>query len=290
MSGSTPDVAIIQLPIGFTPDALVEAREKKILSGQVFLVVGAGRNGIGGAVARETALQGATVVTSSRGEGGTSDAHGLIDELIAMGTEAMWIPNDIKDENAGKNLIGTTVEHYGKVDSIIIATGLRKDSPLFVLSESSLREVFEVNYFGPVRVMKEALNYWRRQKPPRGRFTVISSLAAAGNPMQVAYASSKAALETTVKSVAEELRLWKERQPDLNISVNAISPGVVRTPFIEGLKPEAIQELLRRTDADRELEPEEVGQLVVFLTSPKAQKLTGLVVPIVGKGQRINNP
>lgn len=281
--GATPDGAALNAATIFTPEQIVEAREKKILAGQVILIVGAGRYGIGGAIAREAALQGAHIVTSSRKKEDNSDALGLLEDLPGRG-QAEWIPQDITSEDAGKFLVRRTVENFKRLDGVIIATGLRKDVPLFLLSEKSLREVFEVNYFGPLRLMKEAVGYWRKQEPPKGRITVISSLASGGSPMQIAYGSSKAALENAVKALAGEMEIWKSRQADLDISVNAVSPGLVTTPFVADVPPDQRELLLKMTEADRELQPEEVAELAVYLTSPFAEGISGKVIPLVGKG------
>ena len=283
----TTDTAATFAPsIGFTPDTLAEARERKALAGQTVIVFGASPTGIGGAAAHEAALQGANVVTVSRSREDNSTAEGFAASLAEQtGVQAKWIPADITEKGAASGVIKDVAKEFGKVDVVIIASGKRDDFPFIAMSDERMDSVMDANFFGPYHAMQAAFNQMRRQKPPYGRIVVIGSEASKGSPGQTNYAASKGALASSVASIELETQtMYKPKNPDLDIAVVNVSPGVVRTGFVEDVTPEQRTFLYEATGADRDAEPSEVGELVIFAASPQAGELSGRTIPIVGKG------
>ncbi len=283
---ATDIAAAFTPPIGFTPDALAEAREQKALRGQTIIVFGASPTGIGGAAAYEAALQGANVITVSRKREDNSEAEGFVVSLAEQtGVQAKWIPADITKPGAAAGVIRDVVREFGKVDAVVIASGERDDFPFIAMSDERMRRIMEANFFGPYFAMQAAFNQMRRQKPPHGRIVVIGSEASKGSPGQTNYAASKGALASAVASIELEMKtMYRPKNPDLDIAVVNISPGVARTGFVKDVTPEQRAYLYKLSGADRDIEPSEVGELVIFAASPQGAELSGQTVSIVGKG------
>lgn len=284
---STPDnAAAFTPPVGFTPDSLAEARERKALAGQTIIVFGVSPTGIGGAVAIEAAMQGANVVTVSRDKGDNSIAEGFAAGIAERtGANVQWKPADVKEKGAAAGVIKDAAREYGRVDGVVVASGERDDYPFIAMSRERMEKIMEANFYAPFDTMQAAFNQMRRQKPPYGRITVIGSEASKGSPGQTNYAASKGALESAVASIALEIEtLYKPKNPEMDIAVVNVSPGVVDTGFVSDVTPEQRAWLYAGTGADRDATPAEVGELVIFSISPQGAELSGKTVPIVGKG------
>src|ERR1035437_781864 len=197
-------------PVGFTPDTLAEAREKKALGGQVIIVFGASPTGIGGAIAYEVALQGASVVTVSRNKADNTAAEEFAASLTEQtGTKAKWMPADITEKDAADKVIANVVNEFGRVDGVVIASGIRDDFYFIGMSRDRFMRVFDTNFIGPYFAIQAAFNQMRRQKPPSGRIVAIGSEAGEkGSPGQTNYAAAKAALAITIASIELETE-WK---------------------------------------------------------------------------------
>ena len=271
--------------IGFSREAITEARENKVLFGKVVLVVGASYNGIGGAVAREAAFQGATVVASSRDKSQDGDwfnnfqPKALVKELGDLGsTDSDWIPADITTAKDRQRLIDEIVRKFGRIDGLVLTPAVLDDDFFVRLSEARIRKAFETNLWGPLFLVQQTVEQMRKQKPRGGKIVIVSSLAAVSAPFQAEYGPAKAALDNLIQSLPEE-QLYRDT------CFNAVSPGLVETPIIADLTQEQRRAILQITTADRELLPQEVGELIVHLLSP-GMDANGKLVSIIGKGDK----
>jgi len=264
--------------IDFSRDSVAENRERKALDGKIIVVLGAGPSGIGGSAAREAAAQGATVIASSRKEPDSPEAERLIADLVNLGSKnSRWIRADISNNEDRQRLIGDIYADYGRIDGLIIASAVLDDDLFIRMGEERIRKAFETNLFGPLFVIQSAIdNMSRKQKPRGGKITIISSLAATLAPYQAAYGIPKAGLDNAIVSLAEE---YKGR-----ISFSAVSPGLVDTQMTSHLSPDQKTAILQMTTAARQLLPQEVAELAVFLVSPDSDS-NGKLVSIIGKGK-----
>lgn len=293
-------------PTGYTADSLAEARKKQILRGHVIWYIGAGPEGIVGAAALEGALQGATVVTSSRLRGYSENdqnepARQQIARLRSIGSDALWLPGDVTDPEFANKTLAAIVEKYERIDSVVYGAASRSsDGPFVLMNEARLRTDHEVGYWGAYRAAKALADYLKAIGKSRDgdktrltqptRFTVISSVASQGAEFQAAgYGATKAALNEWVKGFGREIPLVSQLERFTYMSglrINAVSPG-----FVEGTKlianvSEADRERARiAIGADRHLKPREVGQLATFVTSPLAEDMNGQIIVIIGRGQ-----
>lgn len=270
--------------VNFSPQSVRMARASQALEGLVTVVVGAGLGNIGGAVAKEAALQGSTVVTVSRDkEGAQSVAQQLVEELRSLGSQdSFWIGADITDEKGRERIIGQTAEKLGRIDRLVIATAELKDS-FFLRMDlgEKYRQIWETNFFGPVFLLQDVTKQMRRQELRGGKVVVISSLAGTVAPGQTEYGPAKAGLDNVIQSVPLEDTTGR-LYPD--IFFNAVAPGLVDTKMVAHLSKELEDFLLRNSRADRKLLPQEVAELVVHLLDPQT-KANGQVVSLIGIGE-----
>lgn len=281
--------------LGFSPRKILEAREQKPFAGKVYLVLGAGPDGIGGAAAREIALEGGTVVTNSRpieGKKTSNDSDlALVEELQVFGGDAIWIGKNVTDKDAGQVLLGEIVEKYGRLDGIIADAGIRRDRPFYAMDDVRWDEVLETHYRGQMRIIRDAVRrvYDTNRKAEKDSsiesITLdvggVSSLAGGlGNPGQANYVAAKAAVDGTMRTLAHESRLLYKNA----IRAWAVAPGLVETPLVSDLNDEQDAFVLEETGADRRLIPQEVGVFIAYLLHPNTPS-NGHIVPIIGYGE-----
>lgn len=231
----------------------------------VAIVTGASR-GIGRAIAKEYARQGARVVVAARPKtttGLSSTIYQTADDIQQVGGEAMPVPCDVADEGQVRAMVQQVTNHYGRIDVLVNNAGIfypRKS--LLEFESAQWDETMAVNVRGPYLTCRYVLPVMMRQR--QGSIINIGSRAAttprAGG---TAYSSSKAALQTFSLCLAEEVR-------DYNIAVNVLNPGGVKTEGAEsGGWPPAWHE---------RVDPEEVGPSAVFLARQSAETFSGRVV------------
>jgi NAD(P)-dependent dehydrogenase (short-subunit alcohol dehydrogenase family) len=188
------------------------------LTGKVVLVTGASR-GIGYQAALEAARRGAHVVAVARTVGGLED---LDDDIKALGGAATLVPVDLRDGDGIDRLGKAIFERWGRLDGLVGNAGyLGVLTPLAHLDVKDFDRIFAVNVTANYRLIRSLELLLRQSEAGRAVFVSASSSHSA-RPFWAAYAASKAALETMVKSYAEELTLT-------DIKVNIFWPGAVRT-------------------------------------------------------------
>ncbi len=207
----------------------------KVFQGKVVLITGAS-SGIGRAVARVYAAQGAHLVLAARREPALRDtAH----EVEALGVRALPVCCDVTREDDVARLVRETEAAFGGLDVLVNNAGLGLYGPIEGFSEAQLRQVFEINFFGLVRVTRAALPLLRKRAPGSQVVNVSSVLGHRGLPLLGGYGASKAAVNLLTESLRAELAAE-------GISVLLVSPGLTETEFrdsrlnAEGWKQDAI--------------------------------------------------
>lgn len=236
--------------------------------GKRILVTGAS-SGIGKSCALRLAQEGAELVLLGRQE--TS--------LAALGIESPHhhYKVDLTDENSVKALLPTIKKDVGQLHGLVLAAGLHSLRPIMMESYSDLAKLFGVNVQGSLGFL--ALSVKNRILAENSAVVFFSSAAASkGAPGAVAYAASKGAIEAATRSLALELAAQRVR-------VNAVSPGVVRTPMSEGMLARLTEEQVVKLERRHPLgfgTPEDVAGAVTFLLSSDARWITGVVLPVDG--------
>lgn len=241
------------------------------LKGRVALVTG-GSRGIGRAISVALARAGAFVVVNYRGN--EAAAHETLEEIRKAGGDGAILGFDVADPSAVDEAIQGIVERHGSLDILVNNAGLAIDQLLMRVKPEEIDKTFATNVAGAIYCAKAAIRPMMRKK--HGRIIQISSVVAeSGNPGQVVYSASKAALIGMTKTLARE---YASR----GITVNTVTPGFIETDMTANLPEAARQGILAQTPVGRIGRPEEVAAAVLFLASDEASYVTGQTLGVNG--------
>ncbi|WP_287127859.1 SDR family oxidoreductase [Candidatus Cyanaurora vandensis] len=191
------------------------------LTGAVVVITGASA-GIGRATALALGQRGSRLVLAARTESALQEVAA---EVEAAGGSALVVPTDLRDPVQVKALAQQTLAHYGRVDALINNAGYIEYGPLSEVTETQLREQFEVNVFGLLLLTQGFIPTWMSQR--QGRIINLSSIAGVLTlPFEGLYHASKYAVEALSDALRMELAPF-------NIQVSVIQPGPVKTNFFD---------------------------------------------------------
>jgi 3-oxoacyl-[acyl-carrier protein] reductase len=231
-------------------------------NGRTVLITGAG-GGIGAAIARAFADQGATLVLNDLRPPGSEKAPGA------------WVVGDLRHPQVVRDLIATARERTGRIDVLVNAAGIQLRKPAVDVEEEEWQILLSVNLSAAYALARAAAPALIEQK---GAIINISSLSATRVlPNIVPYGATKAALTQLSNGLAVELG-------PSGVRVNAIAPGHIVTPMTEQnlAKPEVSGRLLPRIPLGRFGTADEVAQAAIFLASQRARYITGAVLAVDG--------
>jgi 3-oxoacyl-[acyl-carrier protein] reductase len=244
---------------------------EKELIGKVALVTGASR-GLGRAIAVKLASMGAKVAVNYLSN--EVEAAKVIQIIDEQGGESFSVKANVADSEAVKEMVRQVVEKWGKIDILVNNAGITRDGLLPRMSDEAWDQVIDTNLRGAYLCTKFALRSMMSQS--WGRIVNISSLAGVvGNQGQANYSASKGGLIAFTKSVAREVG-------SRNITANAIAPGFFTTDMTDKLPQETREMILNRIPLKRYGTPEDLAELVAFLTSDQASYITAQVICIDG--------
>ena len=232
------------------------------------LVTG-GSGGIGAAICRRLAADGHHVIVHANR--GSARAAAVVADIVAAGGSAEAVTFDITERAATAAALDLLLE-AGSIQILVNNAGIHADAVFPGMSSTQWHDVLDVSLNGFFNVTQPLSLPMIRTR--WGRIVNITSVAAiAGNRGQVNYSAAKGALHAATKSLALELA-------SRGITVNAVAPGIIETGMSEGaFDAEAIRKLVPMQRAGQ---PEEVAELVAFLTSDKAAYISGQIISING--------
>jgi NAD(P)-dependent dehydrogenase (short-subunit alcohol dehydrogenase family) len=242
------------------------------LKGKTAVVIG-GTSGIGKALALGLAYAGADVVPSSRRP---EQVDAAASEVEATGVRSLRVTSDVASRSTLEALLSQSISAFGKVDILINCAGKTKRAPTLDFPEEAWDDIIDTNLTGTLR----GCQVFGRHMIERGygRIINIASLSTFVALNEVAaYSASKAAVASLTKSLAVE---WSK----LGVNVNAIAPGVFRTPLNTALLDgtERGKEFKMRTPMGRFGQVEELAGAAIYLASDAASFVTGEVLVVDG--------
>ena len=252
------------------------------LAGQVAIVTGGG-HGIGGAIARRFAAEGAAVALAGTGR---EALEATARAIRAAGGRATALPTDVADEAAVERLVASTLAEHGRLDILVNNAGIAGPTAAAIdMEREAWERTLAVNLTGALLCAKHALPHMIARR--RGRVINIASVAGfIGYPLRSPYAASKWGLIGLTRSLALEVGAH-------DITVNAIAPGSVRGERMSAVirrraeatgrsAAEIEQEYLAPTALKRMVDEEDVAAMALFLASDDGRNITGETVAVSG--------
>ena len=235
------------------------------LEGKVALVTG-GSQGIGAAIAKKLASEGADIA------------------ILYVGNPAPAEETDAAIEAMGRNAVSSfdetpaavteIISAFGGVDILVNNAGITRDKVLLAMTEADWDSVLDVNLKSMFNTIKACYRNFMKKKA--GKIINISSVAGlTGNAGQANYSSSKAGVVGLTKTVARELA-------SRHINCNAIAPGAIRTPMTDAMDPKDLQAILDTIPLGFMGEADDIAELAAYLASDKAKYITGEVIRVDG--------
>jgi 3-oxoacyl-[acyl-carrier protein] reductase len=245
----------------------------KKLNGKIAVVTGASK-GIGAAIAKHLAAEGAAVVVNyaSSKEG----ADRVVDEISSAGGKAIAVQANVSQKAEIERLFAKTQQIFGRLDILVNNAGIYEFAPLEDITAEHFHRQFDLNVLGLILTMQEGVKHFGSAGGSIINISsIVSTLAPANSSI---YNATKAAVDAVTKSIAKELG-------PRNIRVNAINPGMVET---EGTHTAGITESAGRqqTEAQTPLgrigQPQDIATVAGFLASADSAWITGEMLYVTG--------
>jgi glucose 1-dehydrogenase len=247
------------------------------LKGQSALVTGA-NSGIGLAVAKALAMDGANVVVNYVTN--PQAAQAVADDIKANGGNAIILQADVSKEDQVQSMFQAMYKEFGTIDILVNNAGLQKDSPFEDMTLLQWQTVIDINLTGQFLCAREAAREFIRRGVVPERSVAAGKIICMSSVHEVIpwgghvnYATSKGGIMMLMKSMAQELAPKK-------IRVNSIGPGAIQTPINRSAwdTPEALNSLLTLIPYHRIGQPEDIGKLAAWLACDESDYITGTTI------------
>jgi 3-oxoacyl-[acyl-carrier protein] reductase len=236
------------------------------LTNKVAVVTGASK-GIGAAIAKGLAAEGASVVVNYASSKG--DADRVVNEIKKEGGKAVAVQGDVSKASDVKRIFDETKKAFGKLDVLVNNAGIYQFAPLDQITEEHFHRHFNTNVLGLLLATQEAAKMFG---PEGGSVINLSSIVSQITPPTTAvYTATKGAVDAITRVLAKELGPRK-------IRVNAINPGMIETEGVRAagfIGSEFEKEAVKQTPLGRIGQPTDIAPIAVFLASNDSGWMTG---------------
>lgn len=236
------------------------------------LITGSSR-GIGAAIALRLADDGFDIALNDLNEDMFRD-NDIVEKIREKGVKCEYFCADVSDYAQCEEMVGKVKDFFMSLDVLVNNAGITRDGLMARMSEEQYDSVISVNQKSVFNMMKHAGKIMMKQRS--GKIINVASVAGLyGNPGQINYSASKAAIIGMTKTIAKELG-------SRGINVNAVAPGFIKTPMTDKLTEEQKNAMLNLIAMKRYGLPEEIAGVVSFLASKDSSYVTGQVIEISG--------
>jgi 3-oxoacyl-[acyl-carrier protein] reductase len=230
-----------------------------------------GSRGIGSAICKALSANHKVVIGYSNSK---EEAKKLEESINSNGDNAMSVKIDVSDKNSINTAFEEIEESYGIVEVLVNNAGITRDNILPRMKDSEWDDVIQTNLTGSYLTTQRAIKNMMKNK--WGRIIFISSVVGiSGNQGQSNYAASKAGLIGFAKSVSKEMGAR-------NITSNVIAPGYIETDMTSFLSEENKENIVEQLSIKRIGKPEDISNVVSFLSSEESEYITGQVISVDG--------
>ena len=268
-----------------TQDDNVATRTGNKLEGRVALVTG-GTRGIGAAICRSLASQGAVIAA---GYTGNDKAAGEFRDTFTetYATSVSTHKGNLGEPDDCRSIIDEVIAMHGRLDILVNNAGITSDKTVFKMTDDDWFKVLNVNLSGVFFLSQAALRHMAERGS--GRIVNVSSvIGEMGNIGQANYAASKSGLFGLTKTLAREAALLLARSGKLTdpnaigLTINTITPGFIATEMLEHIPDKVLEKILSHIPLGRLGKPEEVARVVHFLAADASSYITGQVWGVNG--------
>jgi 3-oxoacyl-[acyl-carrier protein] reductase len=241
------------------------------LSGKSAIVTG-GSMGIGTAIAKKLASCGANVAINYRKH--DTEAKAVVAQCQSMGVQSLAVQANVANHADAQNMLKQVVETFGGIHILVCNAGINWDGVIWKMTEEQWDQVIDVNLKGYFNYARAVAPFFREQQ--YGKIVNVTSInGLRGKFGQSNYAASKGGIVALSKSLARDLGRK-------NINVNAVAPGLIETEMVAQMDEKAKQISLNEIVLNRLGQPEEVANVIAFLSSDLSRHITGQVINVDG--------
>jgi 3-oxoacyl-[acyl-carrier protein] reductase len=242
------------------------------LAGKVAVVTGASK-GIGAAISKQLAAEGAAVVVNYASSKAGADK--VVSDITQQGCKAIAVQADVANPADIERLFAETKRAFGQLDVLVNNAGVYEFQPLENVSEEHFHKQFNLNVLGLLLTTQEAVKHFRS---PGSVINISSVASTAAPPGASVYSATKAAVDAVTRSLAKELGPRK-------IRVNAIKPGMIETEGVHaaGFAGSDFQKQVEaETPLGRIGQPQDIATVAAFLASTDSEWITGETLQVAG--------
>jgi 3-oxoacyl-[acyl-carrier protein] reductase len=242
----------------------------KRLDGRVAIVTGASK-GIGAAIAKALAAQGAAVVVNFASSQG--DANAVVQAITTIGGRALAVQGDVTKAADAKEIVEAAIKAFGRLDILVNNAGKYEFAPLQDITEDHFHKLFNINVLGLLLVTQAAAAHMGAGS---SIINVGASITTMKPPTSAVYSASKSAVETMTSVLAKELG-------KRGIRINNVNPGPTETEGSAVVKRSGSSgDMIARTPLGRLGQPEDIARVAVFLASDDSGWITGDILTASG--------